>query len=304
VAGQGNAQTPPPASAPDPVGERAAALREAASLLDKAAAARARGNRSFAEQLFSSAELIVGPEAVAELSAVFREGAPPRVTTPLKVLPKDTPPQPDKVGASDDDEPDAKPKRGSLAGVVEVGGQAGGALGVVTLEPLGKKAKRRTPKLRVMEQRERQFAPRVLVVPVGSTVQFPNFDPVFHNVFSTSPTTAFDLGLYKNGEAREVRLDKEGVLRLGCNLHANMAAHIVVVAAPHYVTTDAKGEFRFRSLEPGKYLLSAWSEKSKTPITQEIEIKAGPNQVKVGVSADAETGPAPDKFGVSRGKGG
>lgn len=308
MAPHGVAQTTPPsaASGPDPVVERAAALREAAGLLDKAAAARTRGNRSFAEQLFSSAEILVGPEALAELAVLFREGAPPRITTPVTLMAKDTPPQPTQVGASDEDEPDAKPRRGSLTGKVEIAGRAGDGLGVVTLEPMGpkgKKGKKRTPKLRVMEQRDRQFAPRVLVVPVGSTVQFPNFDPVFHNVFSTSQTTAFDLGLYRNGEAREVRLDKEGVLRLGCNLHANMSAHIVVVSAPHYVTTDAKGEFRFRSLEPGKYLLRAWSDRSKTPMTQEIEIKAGANRLTVGVNADLEPGPSPDKFGAPRGKG-
>ena len=75
--------------------------------------------------------------------------------------------------------------------------------------------------------------------PAGSTVSFPNFDPIFHNVFSTSPARAFDLGIYKNGESRDVTFAKEGLIRLGCNLHANMAAHVVVVAAPHYVVTDA-----------------------------------------------------------------
>ena len=136
---------------------------------------------------------------------------------------------------------------------------------------------------------------------VGSTVAFPNFDGVFHNVFSTSPQAAFDLGIYKAGEAREYKFEKEGIIRLGCNLHANMSAYLVVVSQPAYVITDDKGAFKFNRLAPGKYKLKAWSEKSKAPITQEITIKAGANSVNVGVAADAPAGPLPDKFGGKRG---
>jgi hypothetical protein len=140
-----------------------------------------------------------------------------------------------------------------------------------------------------------------MAISVGSTVAFPNFDPVFHNVFSTSPVTPFDLGLYKAGEAREFTFPKEGIVRLGCNLHANMSAYIAVVSAPAYVVTDNEGRFAFKHLPPGKYKLQAWSERSKAPITQDITIKAGRNQVTVGVSGDAAAGPQPDKFGGKRG---
>ena len=117
---------------------------------------------------------------------------------------------------------------GSLTGTVQIDGKPlNGAFGLVTLEPASGKWKPRAPKQRVMEQRNREFLPHVLAVPVGSTVAFPNFDTVFHNVFSTSPLGAFDLGIYKKGEAREFTFDKEGIIRLGCNLHANMSAYIV-----------------------------------------------------------------------------
>ena len=103
------------------------------------------------------------------------------------------------------------------------------------------------------------------------------------------------------GEEREFKFDKEGIIRIGCNLHANMSAYLVVVAAPAYVVTDDKGGFKFNRLAPGKYKLKAWSEKSKSPITQDITIKVGANSVNVGVAADAPSGPQPDKFGAKRG---
>jgi plastocyanin len=306
---QAPAPPPAPASAPaeppkaplDPVRARAAQIREAATLLDKAADARDQDQRSYAEQLFSSAELIVGAAAVAPVASLFRQGAPPRIDTPLKLLPLDTPPQPKAVGSSETDRPEPpKPRRGSLTGALRIGGQPfAGDYGVVTLQPTGKTV-RALPTARIMEQRGRALAPHVLVVPVGSVVSFPNFDPTFHNVFSVSEAKPFDLGLYKNGETREVTFDKEGVVRLACNLHANMSGWIVVVSVPHYSVTDASGGFRFGSLAPGKYTLKAFSERSLAPVVREIDIKPGPNKVDVDVTADAPTGPSPDKFGVPR----
>ena len=166
-------------------------------------------------------------------------------------MPENTPPQPKaSVGASDDDDSaDVKPKNGSLAGTIKIEG-ATGAMGVVALEPVKGGWKKRVAKQRVMEQRDRQFAPRLLAIPVGSTVSFPNFDRIFHNVFSVSRLKAFDLGIYRSGESRDVTFKSEGLIKLGCNLHANMSAHVVVVAAPHYAVSDAAGSFHFRSLVP------------------------------------------------------
>ncbi len=290
-----------------PAGERAAALREAASSLDKAAAALNAGNKNFAEQLFSTAELLTGPEALVALAPLFREGAPPRVSTaPVKVAKSETP-QPNVVGGSEADDADDKipippVENASLTGVIKVDNQSvAGAFGLVTLEPIGRKSASRAPKKRIVEQRGREFLPHVVAIPVGSTVQFPNFDQVFHNVFSTSPTAAFDLGLYRGGDARDYVFAKEGILRLGCNLHANMSAYVAVVAAPHFVITDETGKFAFKHLQPGKYRLKAWNERSKTPTTMEVTVKNGANDLSIGVNGDAPTGPQPDKFGVKRG---
>jgi hypothetical protein len=260
----------------------------------------------------------VGVEALADLAQQFRAGAPPRVTTPTKTLPLDTPPQPVAVGKSEDAPASAPassaassqakkpehtaPVKTTVSGVVQLDGKPPqGELGMVTLAPVGN-TKPPFPQARIVEQRNRQFAPRLLVIPVGTIVTFPNFDTTFHNVFSTSATKSFDLGLYKNGEAREVVFDKEGVIRLGCNLHANMMATIVVVNAPYYTVTDPNGNYSFGTVDPGKYVLKAWNERSASFVTQNVEVKPGKNTINVGVAADAPSGPLPDKFGVARGK--
>jgi hemoglobin len=280
---------------------RQAGKTDAADLLEVAIAARVRGQKSYAEQLYSAAERLAPAGGLTKLDPLFRAGAPERITTQLKTLPKDTAPQPkDAVGGSDEEA--EKPKNGSLAGTMKVEGASGPVMGVIALEPASGKWKKRTAKQRTMEQRDRQFAPRMLAISAGSTVSFPNFDPIFHNVFSTSHARAFDLGIYKNGESRDVTFAKEGLISLGCNLHSNMSAHLVVVAAPHYVVTDAAGAFKFRSLPPGKYKLKAWAEDTAEPITQNIEIKSGENSVNVQVPRGSNVMSAVDKFGIPRGK--
>ena len=309
AAGPGARAASAPAAVPPghgPVGERAQLLREAADNLDKAQAALDAGNRNLADRLFSTAELLVGSDMLAALAGPFREGAPPRVAGPTQKVDTTAAPQPRVVGSSEteDAQDHVPPPRieGSLTGTMQIDGRAaGGAFGLVTLEPIDGKWKPRTAKHVVLEQRNREFLPHVMAVSVGSTVAFPNFDPLFHNVFSTSPASPFDLGLYKAGEAREFTFQKEGIFRLACNLHANMSAFIAVVSAPAYVVTDDGGRFAFRHLAPGRYKLKAWSERSKGPITQDIAIKAGKNDVTVGVTGDAGKGPAPDKFGGKRG---
>jgi hypothetical protein len=160
---------------------------------------------------------------------------------------------------------------------------------------------RRLPKQRVIEQRDRTFAPHLMAVPLGSTVSFPNFDPVFHNVFSVSPTRPFDLGIYKDRETREVKFDKEGFLRVGCNLHANMSAYLVVVAAPHYVITNNKGAYKFSRLEPGTYKSKTWIESLADPIVQTVEVKEGQNSLTIQAHGTRMTDLGTDKFGVPRG---
>jgi len=272
---------------------------EAQRLLGAAITAGRRGQRNYAEQLFSRAEMRVGAPAVESIANVFRASAPPRVATPVEKLPMDTPAQPKlAVGTSADDEKKLE-HGGALEGAILVDGMPLKGVGVVMLEPVGAKWKARTPKSRVVEQRGREFAPHVLATPVGSTVAFPNFDSIFHNVFSLSSAGAFDLGLYKNGESREVTFKKEGIVRIGCNLHSQMSAYIIVVAAPHYAVTDGAGTFKFENLAPGTYKLKAWSEHSAAPKISEVKVGAGVNQISVAMSGDAPAS-NPDKFGEER----
>lgn len=272
--------------------------KAAAELLAMAVTAGKRGQRNYAEQLFTRAEMAAGPKALASVANVFRAGAPPRVVAAVKTMPKDAGPQPMTVGSSEADDPDKKPGGGQLEGSLTVDGGAPNGLGVVMLWP-EKGGKKRTPKVRVMEQRNKMFAPRVMAVPVGSTVQFPNFDEIFHNVFSLSKTKPFDLGMYKNGESREVKVDKPGIVRLGCNLHANMSGYLIVVDAPHYAVVDASGKFAFKSLAPGKYKVQAWNERSGEPTVAQVEIKPGANQTTVDLKAGGQA-PQLDKFNKPR----
>ena len=278
--------------------------KEAAELLKTAVIAGQRGQRSYAEQLFTRAEMAAGPKAVASVASVFRAGAPPRATGKVSTLPKDSAPQPATVGGSDDDEPDKKPAKGSLAGSMKIDGKAPGGLGVVMLWPEKGKGRKRTPKQRVIEQRGKVFMPHVMAVPTGSTVSFPNFDPIFHNVFSLSKTKAFDLGMYKNGETREMKFDKAGIVRLGCNLHAQMSAYLIIVDAPHYAVAQNDGNFKFRSLAPGKYKVRAWSENSGEPLQTTVEVKEGENTANLDLKAGTVEQVSPDKFGTARQPGG
>jgi hemoglobin len=281
-------------------GKLAATLKDktAADLLNLAIVAGKRGQRSYAEQLFTRAEMLTGAKPLASVAAVFRAGAPPRVMTALKTLPADTAAQPQAVGGSETDAPDRRPLGGTLHGMIKIDGKAPSGLGVVMLWP-EKGAKKRQAKQRIVEQRGKAFAPHVMAVPVGSTVSFPNFDPIFHNVFSLSKAKAFDLGMYKNGETREVKVEKPGIVRLGCNLHANMSAYLIVVDAPHYVIVESDGSYSFKSLAPGKYRVQAWNEQSGEPMTASLTIKPGANENNLDLKAGGQA-ISPDKFGGAR----
>ena len=273
--------------------------KEAKEIMDAAILAAKRGQRNYADQLFSRVEILIGSKTVALAAPTFREGAPPRIDTPLKKT-ANTGPQPKLAGNSDDDDPKQPKRPGSLKGHITIDGKPMEGVGLVMLYPASGKYTRRTRKQRVVEQRDKTFLPHLLAVQPGSTVAFPNFDGIYHNVFSISQTKKFDIGLYKDGDTRELKFDKPGLVRLGCNIHAKMASFIFVVDAPAYVVVEGDKEFNFRSLAPGKYKVKAWSEHSTVPAESEIVVKTGANNATFDVKGDAEKGPSEDKFGMTR----
>src|SRR5258708_2386085 len=109
-----------------------------------------------------------------------------------------------------------------------------------------------------LRQEGQQFVPRLLVVPVGSTISFPNADPVFHNVFSLSGARKFDLGYYPAGQTRAVTFDDPGIVQVYCHLHPNMYAAIVVAPNRWYAQPGEDGTFSLHDVPPGAYTLVAW----------------------------------------------
>ena len=126
----------------------------------------------------------------------------------------------------------------------------------------------------VLDQRNLQFAPRVLVVRTGTTVEFPNNDRVFHNVFSFRDGKRFDLGLYPIGSVKHVRFDKPGVSRLFCNIHPQMAAYVIAVDSPWFAVSDEHGSFTLPDLPAGSYTYHAWRA-GASPITGSLTVGPG-----------------------------
>jgi plastocyanin len=133
-----------------------------------------------------------------------------------------------------------------------------------------------------IDQKDLRFVPRILVVPKGSTVSFPNNDTVFHNVFAQFEAKTFDLGMYPRGQSKSVTFDKPGIVSVLCNIHAEMSAYIVVVDSPYYVKSDKKGTFTLKAA-PGQYTLRAWHESGKTA-KQVVTIGNAPLTVDVTVA--------------------
>jgi plastocyanin len=113
----------------------------------------------------------------------------------------------------------------------------------------------------VIVSREKRFAPHVVAVRKGATVAFPNVDPIFHNAFSRTPGSEFDLGLYRRGARRSVRMNAAGLVRVYCNIHPEMAAYVMVVDRAVYAVSSADGTFLVRGIPPGRRVVRVWNEK-------------------------------------------
>jgi plastocyanin len=159
---------------------------------------------------------------------------------------------------------------GTLEGNVRIGGGAGKP-GTFVVWVADIKGQFSSPKeIAVMDQRSLEFVPHVLAVQAGTTVEFPNSDPLAHNVFSISPAKRFNLGLYQHG-TRQVTFDRSGVVEVLCNVHLEMSAFIVVLENPYFARTAADGSYRIARVPSGRHRVRCWQERS-AEIEREVNI--------------------------------
>ncbi len=121
-----------------------------------------------------------------------------------------------------------------------------------------------------MKSEQKRFAPRVIVVRKNGTVEFPNADAIYHNVFSVSGANRFDLGLYRSGVSKERRFDDPGLVRVYCNIHPQMVGFVMVVDSDFAAVTGPDGSFRFQGVPSGTHVLKVWHEEggeTQVPVT-------------------------------------
>lgn len=151
--------------------------------------------------------------------------------------------------------------------VVVVGrGDRSPATTVVYAESLSGPSPTRPGRFKLTQQ-NKSFHPHVLAVPVGSTIDFPNLDPIFHNVFSLAK---FDLGLYRAGASKSRTFAEPAIYRVFCNIHPQMTAMILVLPTSHITEAEASGAYKL-DLPPGRYRITAWSERSQ-PASVEVSV--------------------------------
>ena len=113
-----------------------------------------------------------------------------------------------------------------------------------------------------MASQDKRFTPHILAVTAGTEVSFPNRDPIFHNVFSLTPENKFDLGLYRKGAAKSVRMGAPTLVRIYCNIHSDMAAFVMVLDRAAFAVADADGTYRLSAVPAGQYSVYAWNERT------------------------------------------
>jgi plastocyanin len=118
-----------------------------------------------------------------------------------------------------------------------------------------------SPVKAVLRQERETFVPHVLPITQGSTVEFPNDDPIFHNVFSLSSAASFDLRRYPRGQSRSQQFPKPGIVKVYCHIHSHMSATIVVLDHPYFTIPETDGAFELPNVPPGEYTVVGWHER-------------------------------------------
>ncbi len=176
-------------------------------------------------------------------------------------------------------------KRGDLSGVV--------VWLTSTEEPTQHAARKHAQML----QKDKRFSPHILPIETGTSVDFPNLDPIFHNAFSNYDGKIFDVALYPPGSSRTVRFDRPGIVRVFCNIHPSMSAIIVVVNSNHFTTTDHWGHYLLSDVSPGKYQIHFFHERAAPEVlaklTQSIVIEDDVGSLEVATATISEAGYLP-----------
>ena len=154
-----------------------------------------------------------------------------------------------------------------------------------------------------MLQKNKTFQPHLLAIPVGAVVDFPNFDPIFHNAFSNYNGQIFDIGLYAPGTTRSIAFRRPGVVRVFCNIHPTMSALIVVLKSPYFAVSAKNGGFEIANVGAGSYRLRVFHERAAeqtlAALTRAVEVGGGPLElapIQVSESGYLEL-PHKNKFG-------
>lgn len=175
---------------------------------------------------------------------------------------------------------------------------------VVWLEPASSPMLQPTGQSRaLMIQKQKTFSPHVLAIRRGTTVDFPNYDPIFHNAFSNYNGQIFDIGLYAPGTSRSIAFRREGIVRVFCNIHPTMSAVIVVLNSPYFSVSTKAGAYQIADVPPGSYRLHVFHERATEQIlaalTRTVEIN-GP-EVELPLLQVSESGylqlPHTNKYG-------
>ena len=141
----------------------------------------------------------------------------------------------------------------------------------IWLEPSDGNALPLRPKTVQMAQRKKHFEPAILAIPLGTTVEFPNFDPIFHNVFSNYSGQIFDVGLYPKGTVPKVVFTRPGIVLVFCNIHPTMSAAIVVVNTPYVTVSGGDGSYRIDGVRPGEYRLHVFDQQATEQTTNSLQ---------------------------------
>jgi plastocyanin len=130
------------------------------------------------------------------------------------------------------------------------------------------------PAAGTMKQASKRFQPRVVAIPKNSTVEFPNADPIYHNVFSVSGANRFDLGLYRSGASKPKTFEEAGLVRVYCNIHPQMVGFVMVVDSDYVTVTTPSGDFELANVPAGARVLKVWHEEGQAELSIPITVKA------------------------------